>query len=93
MYHDLALAPLKALYFDKSINVSLNLPIIRVSVDHGTAFDKAYKNAKINTKSYFEAANLQSIYILKLNLALESIKSSLAKLSIKSCKSLLVFKL
>ncbi|EAI8671888.1 4-hydroxythreonine-4-phosphate dehydrogenase [Campylobacter jejuni] len=56
MYHDLALAPLKALYFDKSINVSLNLPIIRVSVDHGTAFDKAYKNAKINTKSYFEAA-------------------------------------
>ncbi len=56
MYHDLGLAPLKALYFEKSINVSLNLPIIRVSVDHGTAFDKAYKNAKISTKSYFEAA-------------------------------------
>ena len=56
MYHDLALAPLKALYFEKSINVSLNLPIIRVSVDHGTAFDKAYKNAKISTKSYIEAA-------------------------------------
>ncbi|AXP08291.1 4-hydroxythreonine-4-phosphate dehydrogenase [Campylobacter hepaticus] len=56
MYHDLALAPLKALYFDKSINVSLNLPILRVSVDHGTAFDKAYNNAKISTKSYFEAA-------------------------------------
>ncbi|MBM0636639.1 4-hydroxythreonine-4-phosphate dehydrogenase [Campylobacter sp. VicNov18] len=56
MYHDLGLTPLKALYFDQSINVSLNLPIIRVSVDHGTAFDKAYKNAKINTKSYFEAA-------------------------------------
>lgn len=56
MYHDLGLAPLKALYFEKSINVSLNLPIVRVSVDHGTAFDKAYKNAKINTQSYFEAA-------------------------------------
>ncbi|MFQ6341616.1 4-hydroxythreonine-4-phosphate dehydrogenase [Campylobacter sp. VTCC 70190] len=55
MYHDLALAPLKALYFEKSINVSLNLPIIRTSVDHGTAFDKAYKNAKISTKSYLEA--------------------------------------
>lgn len=56
MYHDQGLAPLKALYFEKSINVSLNLPIIRVSVDHGTAFDKAYKNTKISTKSYLEAA-------------------------------------
>ncbi len=48
MYHDQGLGPLKALYFDESINVSLNLPIIRTSVDHGTAFDIAYKNqAKI----------------------------------------------
>ncbi|NDJ28124.1 4-hydroxythreonine-4-phosphate dehydrogenase [Campylobacter sp. MIT 12-8780] len=55
MYHDLGLAPLKALYFEKSVNISLNLPIIRTSVDHGTAFDKAYKNAKLSTKSYEEA--------------------------------------
>lgn len=55
MSHDLGLAPLKALYFDKSINVSLNLPIIRTSPDHGTAFDKAYTKAKISTKSYKEA--------------------------------------
>ncbi len=55
MYHDQGLAPLKALYFDESINVSLNLPIIRTSVDHGTAFDIAYKNEKINTKSYINA--------------------------------------
>lgn len=56
MYHDQGLAPLKALYFDRSINVSLNLPIIRTSVDHGTAFDIAYKkNRKINTKSYINA--------------------------------------
>jgi len=54
MYHDQGLTPLKALYFDKSINVSLNLPILRTSVDHGTAFDIAYKNqAKID--SYVEA--------------------------------------
>lgn len=58
MSHDLALAPLKALYFDKSVNVSLNLPIIRTSVDHGTAFDKAYKNAQISTKSYKQAIKL-----------------------------------
>ena len=43
MYHDQGLIPLKALYFDESVNVSLNLPIIRTSVDHGTAFDIAYK--------------------------------------------------
>ncbi|ABK83061.1 4-hydroxythreonine-4-phosphate dehydrogenase [Campylobacter fetus] len=54
MYHDVGLAPLKALYFDKSINVSLNLPIVRTSVDHGTAFDIAYKG-KAETKSYIEA--------------------------------------
>jgi len=54
MYHDQGLAPLKALYFDESINVSLNLPVLRTSVDHGTAFDIAYKN-KANTKSYENA--------------------------------------
>ena len=43
MYHDQGLAPLKALYFDESVNISLNLPIIRTSVDHGTAFDIAYQ--------------------------------------------------
>ena len=43
MYHDQGLAPLKALHFDESVNVSLNLPIIRTSVDHGTAFDIAYR--------------------------------------------------
>jgi len=54
MYHDQGLSPLKALYFDKSINVSLNLPVIRTSVDHGTAFDIAYKNIA-DTKSYINA--------------------------------------
>lgn len=44
MYHDQGLGPLKALYFDEGINVSLGLPIIRTSVDHGTAFDIAYQN-------------------------------------------------
>lgn len=55
MYHDQGLAPLKALYFDESINVSLNLPIIRTSVDHGTAFNIAYKNENINIQSYLNA--------------------------------------
>lgn len=54
MYHDQGLAPLKALYFDESINISLNLPIIRTSVDHGTAYDIAYKG-KAKTLSYINA--------------------------------------
>ncbi len=54
MYHDQGLAPLKSLYFDESINVSLNLPILRTSVDHGTAFDIAYKGVA-KTKSYENA--------------------------------------
>jgi len=55
MYHDQGLAPLKALYFEEGINVSLNLPILRTSVDHGTAFDIAYKGANLNLKSYINA--------------------------------------
>ncbi|MCD6190888.1 MAG: 4-hydroxythreonine-4-phosphate dehydrogenase [Sulfurimonas sp.] len=54
MYHDQGLAPLKALYFDESVNISLNLPIIRTSVDHGTAFDIAYKG-QAKTLSYINA--------------------------------------
>ncbi|MDE2412863.1 MAG: 4-hydroxythreonine-4-phosphate dehydrogenase PdxA, partial [Sphingomonadales bacterium] len=38
MYHDQALIPLKALDFDEGVNVTLGLPIIRTSPDHGTAF-------------------------------------------------------
>jgi len=55
MYHDQGLAPLKALYFDEGINVSLNLPILRTSVDHGTAFDIAYKGVRLNALSYVNA--------------------------------------
>lgn len=55
MYHDQGLAPLKALYFDEGINVSLNLPVLRTSVDHGTAFDIAYKGVELNSLSYINA--------------------------------------
>ena len=43
MYHDQGLSVLKALYAEKSINVTLGIPILRVSVEHGTGFDIAYK--------------------------------------------------
>ncbi len=63
MYHDQGLAPLKALYFDESVNISLNLPIIRTSVDHGTAFDIAYEG-KAKTLSYINAVK-SAIYFIK----------------------------
>jgi len=41
MYHDQGLIPLKMLHFDDGVNITLGLPIIRTSVDHGTAYDLA----------------------------------------------------
>jgi 4-hydroxythreonine-4-phosphate dehydrogenase len=41
MYHDQVLAPIKAIAFDRAVNVTLGLPFVRTSPDHGTAFDLA----------------------------------------------------
>lgn len=54
MYHDQGHIPLKALAFDEAINVTLGLPIVRTSVDHGTAIDIAWQG-KANPNSLFEA--------------------------------------
>jgi len=43
MYHDQALIPIKTIAFDEGVNVTLGLPVIRTSPDHGTAFDIAGK--------------------------------------------------
>jgi len=45
MYHDQGLIPLKLLHFSDAVNVTLGLPIIRTSVDHGTAYDIAGKGS------------------------------------------------
>ncbi|MCB1096239.1 MAG: 4-hydroxythreonine-4-phosphate dehydrogenase PdxA [Verrucomicrobiae bacterium] len=45
MYHDQGHIPLKALAFDSAVNVTLGLPIVRTSVDHGTAFNIAWTGA------------------------------------------------
>ena len=57
MYHDQGHIPLKALAFDKAINVTLGLPIVRTSVDHGTAMNIAWQG-KANPSSLFEAVRL-----------------------------------
>jgi 4-hydroxythreonine-4-phosphate dehydrogenase len=54
MYHDQALPVLKALSFGKAINITLGVPIIRTSVDHGVALDVAGKDGS-NFSSLLEA--------------------------------------
>ena len=61
-YHDQGHIPVKLLYFDQSVNVTLGVPFIRTSVDHGTAFDIAYKN-RANAKNMLNAI----IYALKMS--------------------------
>lgn len=45
MYHDQGHIPMKLLDFERTVNISLGIPIVRTSVDHGTAFDIAGKNS------------------------------------------------
>jgi len=57
MYHDQGHVPLKLLDFEGGVNVALGLPIIRTSVDHGTAFDIAWKGVA-STHSLVAALDL-----------------------------------
>lgn len=57
MYHDQALIPIKTLDFDRGVNVTLGLPFVRTSPDHGTAFDIAGKGIA-NPASMIEALRL-----------------------------------
>ena len=62
MYHDQGLIPVKLHAFDSAVNVTLGLPIIRTSVDHGTAFDIAGQNLA-------NAGSMQSALRLAIRLA------------------------
>ena len=57
MYHDQALIPIKTLAFDEGVNVTLGLPFIRTSPDHGTAFDIASQGIA-SARSLIEAIKL-----------------------------------
>ena len=59
MYHDQGLIPLKLLHFDDGVNVTLGLPVIRTSVDHGTAFDIAGKG--IASEKSLKAAIMMAV--------------------------------
>jgi len=65
MYHDQGLIPFKMLAFDTGVNVTVGLPVIRTSPDHGTGFDIAWKNMA-NPSSMIEAIKLAARMKLKL---------------------------
>ncbi|MBU1565997.1 MAG: 4-hydroxythreonine-4-phosphate dehydrogenase PdxA [Proteobacteria bacterium] len=60
MYHDQGLIPFKLLHFEDGVNVTLGLPIVRTSVDHGTAYDIAGKGLAKHT-SLAEAIRLAAV--------------------------------
>lgn len=57
MYHDQGLIPVKMLAFDTAVNVTIGLPFVRSSPDHGTAFSLAYQG-KADHSSFVEALNV-----------------------------------
>ncbi len=63
MYHDQGLIPVKLLDFPRTVNVTLGLPIVRTSVDHGVAFDIAGKG--VADPSSLQSALDQAVRILK----------------------------
>ncbi len=60
MYHDQGLIPLKMIAFDKGVNVTIGLPFIRTSPDHGTAYDIAWKGVA-NPSSMIEAIKMAAM--------------------------------
>jgi 4-hydroxythreonine-4-phosphate dehydrogenase len=57
MYHDQALPVLKSEAFDRTVNITLGLPFVRTSVDHGTALDLA-GTGRADPSSMFAAAEM-----------------------------------
>jgi 4-phospho-D-threonate 3-dehydrogenase / 4-phospho-D-erythronate 3-dehydrogenase len=72
MYHDQGLIPIKLIAFDQAVNVTLGLPIIRTSVDHGTAFNIVGKNVA-------NPGSMKAAIRLAAKMATEKISASCAK--------------
>jgi 4-hydroxythreonine-4-phosphate dehydrogenase len=77
MYHDQGLIPVKLLAFDEAVNVTLGLPIIRTSPDHGTAFDIVGRN-RANPGSMRAAIELAIDLAVKRHRHAEAQKSKVA---------------
>jgi len=62
MYHDQGMIPVKMDAFGEAVNITLNLPFIRTSVDHGTAFDIAGKGI-CSYSSLIKAVNMAKMMV------------------------------
>ncbi len=69
MYHDQGMIPIKLLYFEQAVNVTIGIPIIRTSPAHGTAFDITGKN--IANPNSMKSAITTAIYMAKTKKKLE----------------------
>jgi 4-hydroxythreonine-4-phosphate dehydrogenase len=72
MYHDQGHIPMKLIDFERTINISLGIPIIRTSVDHGTAFDIAGQNRA-------DCRNMQAAMRMATKMAIGKLNSSTAE--------------
>ena len=70
MYHDQALIPLKTLAFDQGVNITLGLPFVRTSPDHGTAFDIAASGCA-SAQSLINALNVADQMSLRRQAAMQ----------------------
>src|SRR5207248_9145526 len=68
MYHDQGHIPMKLIDFERTVNISLGIPIIRTSVDHGTAFDIAGQDRA-------DSLNMQSAMQMALRMATGPLRS------------------
>jgi 4-hydroxythreonine-4-phosphate dehydrogenase len=66
MYHDQGLIPVKYLGVEKGVNVTLGLPLVRTSPDHGTAFDIA-GTGRADASSLLEAVRMAKLLAMKGN--------------------------
>jgi 4-hydroxythreonine-4-phosphate dehydrogenase len=68
MYHDQGLIPFKMVHFSDGVNVTLGLPIVRTSVDHGTAYDIAGKG-KADPRSLVKAIQMAAEHAIRRGIA------------------------
>lgn len=75
LYHDQGHIPFKMLAFDTGVNITLGLPIIRTSVDHGTAFDIAWQG-KADPTSLYSAISVAANLAARKNLTAENARNT-----------------
>jgi len=83
MYHDQGLIPFKMLSFEEGVNVTLGLPFVRTSPDHGTAFDIAWKGVA-NPASMIRKKNESIIIDGRIRITVVEVRGDKVRLGIEA---------